>query len=98
MLPEPASSRRSPSLTAPLAATALLACVAPAARAGLTDPIPEKIEAGPVNVRLSQVATGVGTPIDLEDLREFLDYVDEALEERQTELEADADMAGVGPD
>jgi hypothetical protein len=34
----------------------------------LADPIPEKIQAGSVPVRLNRIASGnVGTPIDLED-------------------------------
>src|SRR5689334_9096138 len=54
----------------PLAAAAAAALVVStrSARAGLTDPIPEKIQVGDVPVRLTRIASGnVGTPVDLED-------------------------------
>jgi len=49
------------------AASVTVACVGGSARAALSDPIPAKIQASPVSIRLNAVASVVGTPVDLED-------------------------------
>jgi glucose/arabinose dehydrogenase len=49
-----------------VAATAL-SWAAAQAPAALTDPIPQKIQESPVSIRLNPIASGVGTPVDLQD-------------------------------
>jgi hypothetical protein len=38
------------------------------------------------------------TPVDLDDLREFVGYVDDVLEAQDADFQTDADATAVGPD